>query len=889
MKTLNHSKWKITAGFPLISLLAISVVPAAQINWGATGAFTDNSVLVLAGAVSNEVYGVDFGGSGAQTTANGYTFDDYGSGNVSIAGGGFGLYGGYLTGGATTGDGSLDAILTFGLYGGTANTGTLNNLTVGQTYNVLALLDDTRGAAAGGTTFTTTDGVSTSPTQAYAFANGSPSVGGYIMGTFTADSTTQAYSVRNGGSSQYNAILLIKTLPPLVSLPYLITNTQPASASAGVAGQIVFTAAFSNSPAVNLQWQFVSNGVTNNINTGVVNMTNNGVIASTLTLTNLQLADTGSYRLKAVNATNSSGVAYSTAAPLTVSPLIFWVTTDTFTDNTILALAGGASNEVYGVDFGGSGAQTTANGYTFDDYATTGNMSIAGSGFGLYNNYLGGGGSTGDAALDAILNYGLYGGAVNTGTLNNLTVGQSYNVIALLADTRTGAGAQNAGAAFEGTEGVFTSPGQPFVFGSGTPAIGGYAWGTFTALATTQAFSIVTQTTSGNYGNSQYNAILLMKTTPPIFPPIYLATNTQPAIASAGVGGQISFTAAFRNSPAVNLQWQEIINGVTNNVNASVVNVTNNGIVVSMLTLANLQLTDAGSYRLKAMNATNSLDFAYSTPAPLTVIPVITWGATGAFTDNSVLALAGAVSNEVYGVDFGGSGAQTSANGYTFDDYTAGNVSIAGDGIGLYGGYLTGGATTGDDALDTILTYGLYGGTANTGTLNNLTEGQTYNVLALLDDTRGAAAGGTTFRITDGATFSPNQAYAFTNGSPAVGGYIMGTFTATATTQAFSVQTYSSSANSYSGQYNAILLTKGTLVTSPTLGHPKVSGGSLILTGLGGTPNSAYTLLTTTNLMTPVGSWTVGVTGTLDGAGAFSNAIPINFINHDNFFRLRMP
>jgi len=206
--TGQPSVWSVPAFWSMGLLLTNSPVALAQITWGGTGAFTGDSVLSLAGAVSNEVYGVDFGGSGAQTTANGYKFSDLAtSGNMSIAGS-LPAFGGYMTGGATTGDAALNNILTHGLYGSMANTGTLNNLTVGQAYTVLAVLDDTRGGAAGGSAFTVTDGVTTSPSQQYAFANGSPWVGGYILGTFTATATTQSYTVENGNNTQFNAVLL---------------------------------------------------------------------------------------------------------------------------------------------------------------------------------------------------------------------------------------------------------------------------------------------------------------------------------------------------------------------------------------------------------------------------------------------------------------------------------------------------------------------------------------------------------------------------------------------------------------------------------------------------------------------------------------------------------
>jgi len=79
-----------------------------------------------------------------------------------------------------------------------------------------------------------------------------------------------------------------------------------------------------------------------------------------------------------------------------------------------------------------------------------------------------------------------------------------------------------------------------------------------------------------------------------------------------------------------------------------------------------------------------------------------------------------------------------------------------------------------------------------------------------------------------------------------------------------------------------------TTPVAPTLGTPMASGGNLILMGTGGTPNAGYTWLTTTNLSVPI-NWTTNSTGTLDGSGSFSNAIPIDTAQPASFFRLRMP
>jgi hypothetical protein len=285
-----------------------------------------------------------------------------------------------------------------------------------------------------------------------------------------------------------------------------------------------------------------------------------------------------------------------------------------------------------------------------------------------------------------------------------------------------------------------------------------------------------------------------------------------PANNTVGLGTNAVFTAAFSDSPPVSLQWVQIANGITNDVNTGVVNVTNSGVVTSTLTISNAQLASSGSfYELEAINATNSAAVVYTPRSTLTVVPTITWYPSGAgngtFSDDSVLTFPGTVPNEVYGVDFGGSGLETTANGYTFNDYQAsGNVSVAGT-VNIFGGY-EGAASTGDNNFDTILNNGINGTSANTATLNNLTVGQAYTVLVLLDDTRTSGAGGPNFNVTDGVTVSPTQAFAFPNGTPAVGGFIMGTFTAKSTNQPLTVLENGNS------QYVAILLEKGT-ATSP--------------------------------------------------------------------------
>jgi hypothetical protein len=111
-------------------------------------------------------------------------------------------------------------------------------------------------------------------------------------------------------------------------------------------------------------------------------------------------------------------------------------------------------------------------------------------------------------------------------------------------------------------------------------------------------------------------------TAPPPPPSAYLIQDTLPTHAETVAGDQVVFTASYSNFPPVSIQWQQVTTGpaATNNINIGVVNVTNNEIVTSTLTLNNVQPTSSGSYRLEGLNTTNgSAAPSYSTAAPLAV------------------------------------------------------------------------------------------------------------------------------------------------------------------------------------------------------------------------------------------------------------------------------
>ncbi len=93
---------------------------------------------------------------------------------------------------------------------------------------------------------------------------------------------------------------------------------------------------------------------------------------------------------------------------------------------------------------------------------------------------------------------------------------------------------------------------------------------------------------------------------------------------------------------------------------------------------------------------------------------------------------------------------------------------------------------------------------------------------------------------------------------------------------------------SWSG-YTEIVLQGDSLAApaAPVLNPVTVSGGNFVLTGTGAA-NYGYTVITSTNLLTPIGSWTVVTTGVTDGSGVFSNSIPVG-TGAGQFFRVRMP
>jgi hypothetical protein len=187
---------------------------ASQAQTFESGSFTDASVLTQAGSSSSEIYGVSFGNSSSEPV-DGFVFgadpalggtapvtDNY-SATASNT---------FLSGGGTSGNSNFDTVLSAANYG-TPDPATvvLGGLTEGLTYDVLFLDADTRTAPAG-RTFEVTDDGNSSMSQIYAFAAGTPDLGGYILDTFTASGTSETVSV--SGAGQLNALLVTQAPEP---------------------------------------------------------------------------------------------------------------------------------------------------------------------------------------------------------------------------------------------------------------------------------------------------------------------------------------------------------------------------------------------------------------------------------------------------------------------------------------------------------------------------------------------------------------------------------------------------------------------------------------------------------------------------------------------------
>ena len=448
----------------------------------------------------------------------------------------------------------------------------------------------------------------------------------------------------NNGYQGYSEIVVQghdTTAPPPPPSALLTQDILPASVVTFAGDQVVFSASYSNYPPVAAQWQHVttSPASTNNINTGVVTVVSNGVVTSTLTLNNVQLADSGTYRLEGLNATNGTAAAsYSTAAPLTVNSVPAPV------NNIVLVASGqlglgpispvnGSTNffptwvENTNTDLllgsvdGGPGVPGTVTAGTGDFGPPNSNCNgdpviLSDGSIGYQNSYPGVGGNN---TLDALGNDAGYSVtytlpySANGWSLTNITVfggwgdggrdEQKYQVLYSTVAAPT---------VFNDLTSVdFLPTGVPVNTPSATRTILTPGSGALAQNVYAIEFNFFNAGSRPENGWEGYSEIVAAGYVSPLVP--VLLTNLTPSTAEDVVGSSVLLTASF--SGATSYQW------VKNGTNLP-------GATSTTLTLSNLRLTDAATYKLVAFNSAGSNVTAsaavYVDPVPTPVNNVIT-------------------------------------------------------------------------------------------------------------------------------------------------------------------------------------------------------------------------------------------------------------------------
>jgi len=384
--------------------------------------------------------------------------------------------------------------------------------------------------------------------------------------------------------------------PPLVTSqgPKLVANTSPATAVDVVASDVSFVAAFSSNLPVSYQWQKIVNGQVFDIP---------GATTATLNLPNLQLSDTGAYRLQA---TNSAGVAVSSVSPLTVNSLPAavnnviaacaaqtglgaaiadfspsWtlrpgslistktpasVGSGSFTQSTNVLTDGSAGRLIYAAN-GASATQVTAGGDR--GQSVTYSLGAAAGGYDLSSIVVHGGWC--DAGRDQQAYTVSYSTVAAPATFVQLAVVE-YN-------PSNSSGVQSA------TRSTLTSA-------TNVPLASGVV---------SLKFDFTTPAPENGYCGYSEIAVFGAPLTPAV------TMQTSPATARDVVGGQVTFTASIAGAAPLTYQWQKVVGGVSSDIV---------GAQGQTLTLTNLQTGDSAGYRLKGTNAQGSVT---TTAATLTV------------------------------------------------------------------------------------------------------------------------------------------------------------------------------------------------------------------------------------------------------------------------------
>ncbi|HEU5124287.1 MAG TPA: immunoglobulin domain-containing protein [Verrucomicrobiae bacterium] len=434
------------------------------------------------------------------------------------------------------------------------------------------------------------------------------------------------------GYSGYSEIVVQGTessTPPAPPSPYLTEDTLPSFIETVVGDQVVFTAAFSNAPPANVQWEFINaeGTLTNDVP---------GATSETLTLNNVQLSDAGSYRLKAVNATNNAAApSYSLARTLSVKP------TPTAVNGIIVETANHLGAGVNGISTNFFPTWSVA---TDDDLilgATPipgdGDFSDPSTGFdpilltdgtsGFLNYWPNVGGS------ETLVVMGGNRGKSVTYTLPPSTYGYDITNIVVYGGWGDSGRDQSKYQILYSVDG--SMPSLPLITVDYNPSIpSGLQSATRTTLVPTSPGGLVRNVTALTFNfdvnvENGYVGVSEIVVGGQLSPPMpTLAQDISPLSAETVTGDHITLTASFNGADSY--QWQKDGTNISDGPDIS-------GATTTTLTLSQLQTSDTatnGGYRLAGINSSGT---AYSTPCALVVKPL------APATNNVVISAAGQI------------------------------------------------------------------------------------------------------------------------------------------------------------------------------------------------------------------------------------------------------
>ncbi len=365
-----------------------------------------------------------------------------------------------------------------------------------------------------------------------------------------------------------------------------------------------------------------------------------------------------------------------------------------------------------------------------------------------------------------------------------------------------------------------------------------------------------TQSTTGLLGSYQYQFVATNSSSSVTSSVVTLTVNaatapvvtldTTPASETRYTGGSVTFTAEFDGNHPITYLWQ--VDKGSGYVN--IANATN-----TSLTLTNLQLSDAGNYRL---SAANSIGNNASTPATLTVNDVTLakyqWSAPVPFNGlNADQILTNLSGSYVGAAAFGNTPfTVTLGNGRTLNFTTDSSIASAtGAGTGA-GAYPAGtGLTTSNANFDGVLNRFSYDGGPKSISVNNLLVGEKYSVQIFAVDDR-SVGGSESNRLANYQDPADNAdvSATFKMGDNV---YVVGTFTASSSTE--TIQMNLPTGNN--GSINALVLRA--LSFTPASQPPTVTANPASKVAFVGHP--VQFTVTADSYVVPTYQWQAGPVG----------------------------